>query len=551
MINLFNIDIDTIKFNGNEIIFMKLDNDIIFSNITAGGIYNSYQIYCDEYNYSTTISLTKKSCNTSYNLITDWGDGIIDKENTHTYTEYGYYTIVTNGFIDLKKGYSKPVYVMDVNYIRPDIVDGSHLFYNFENVDYDSFYFPETSYMTDMSYMFYNCKGLEDTTVEEVIDLNSFNTINVTNMNHMFYGCNNICDLEINNWDTSKVTDMSYMFYDCFDRAVSALDLSNWNTSKVTNMDSMFRACNKLQYLNISNFDMTKVTNTANMFTGSLLDSFSKLRLDNCDRNTVEKIITSEGFPTSDYGSREIYVRSDQVEGLIAPEGWTFVDVTPYKVGEFANNTEITEVTTTVNNTCTDLSNMFYWCTNLTTVNTTEWDTSNVTTMKNMFYRCINLTSLDLGNFDTSNVTNMHGMFEACDLLDTLNIANWDTSKVTTMENMFHNCHSLTTLNLSHFDTSNVTNMCKMFDSCDSLQTLNLSGWDMTNVTKTENMFNGCDYLRTLRLDNCDNATIMKITNSGILPSGKTSDNKTRYIYCKEENFIGASYPEGWQPIYV
>ena len=78
MINLFNIDIDTIKFNGNEIIFMKLDNDIIFSNITAGGIYNSYQIYCDEYNYSTTISLTKKSCNTSYNLITDWGDGIID-----------------------------------------------------------------------------------------------------------------------------------------------------------------------------------------------------------------------------------------------------------------------------------------------------------------------------------------------------------------------------------------------------------------------------------------------------------------------------------------
>jgi surface protein len=548
MINLFNVDIDTVKFNGNEIMFMKLDNDIIFSNITEGGIYNSYNIFYSNYEDNKTVSLTKKSCNTNYNLITDWGDGTIDNKNTHTYTDFGWYTIVTNGFIEQKSGYSC---VIKVNYLRPDIVDGSCLFYNFKNINYDQFYFPETSYMTDMSYMFYNCEGLKDKTVEEMIDLNSFDTSNVTNMSHMFDGCSNICDLEINNWDTSKVTDMSYMFYNCFERAGSILDLSNWNTSEVTDMSGMFCSCENLAYLNISNFNMTKVTNTDNMFKGSLLYSSSGLRLDNCDRNTVEKIITSVGFPTPTSGSHEIYVRSDQVEGLTAPDGWTFVDATPYKVGEFANNTEITEVTTTVNNTCTDLSNMFYWCSNLTTVNTTEWDTSNVTTMANMFYRCIKLTSLNLSKFNTSKVTDMSGMFEACDLLDTLNITNWDTSKVANMRNMFHNCHSLTSLNLSHFDTSKVENMSKMFDSCDSLQTLNLSGWDMTNVTNVENMFNGCKYLRTLRLDSCSKETIMKITNSGILPSGKTPNGSTRYIYCKEENFTGASYPEGWAPKFI
>ena len=503
MINLFNIDIDTIKFNGNEIMFMKLDNDIIFSNITAGGIYNSYRIGYNTNDDTKTISLTKKSCNTSYNLITDWGDGTIDNENTHTYTEYGFYTIVTNGFIDLK---SEPVYISSVNYIRPDIIDGSHLFYNFDDVNYDRFYFPETSYMTDMSYMFYNCKGLEDTLASEAIDLNSFNTSNVTNMNHMFYGCNNICNLEINNWDTRKVTDMSYMFYDCFDRAASSLDLSNWNTSKVTNMDSMFRACNNLGSLDISNFDLTKVTNTDNMLAGSLLDSFSKLRLDNCDRNTIEKIITSEGFPTKDYGSREIYVRSDQVEGLIAPEGWTFVDVTPYKVGDFANNTEITEVTTTVNKTCTNLSSMFNGCTALTTANTTDWDTSNVTTMSFMFSGCESLTYLDLSNFDTSQVTNMNMMFYDC----------WN------------------------------------------LGTLDLRNFDMSNVETASNMLRYCNSLHTLHLDNCSNDTIRKIVTSSSkanFPSGSPlgGEYDERILYCKKENADGIEdlLPSGWYIMYV
>ena len=40
--------------------------------------------------------------------------------------------------------------------------------------------------------------------------------------------------------------------------------------------------------------------------------------------------------------------------------------------------------------------------------------------MNGMFYGCSNLTSLDLSNFDTSNVTNMTYMFRGCVNLKTI-----------------------------------------------------------------------------------------------------------------------------------
>ena len=47
------------------------------------------------------------------------------------------------------------------------------------------------------------------------------------------------------------------------------------------------------------------------------------------------------------------------------------------------------------------------------------------------------LTSLNLSNFDTSNVTNMNGMFTYMDSLTSLDLSNFNTSKVTNMSYMF------------------------------------------------------------------------------------------------------------------
>ena len=60
-------------------------------------------------------------------------------------------------------------------------------------------------------------------------------------------------------------------------------------------------------------------------------------------------------------------------------------------------------------------------------------DTSKVTNMSNMFYYCENITSLDLSKFDTSKVTNMTSMFCSCKKLKIIYVSNlWNVKQVTT-----------------------------------------------------------------------------------------------------------------------
>ena len=84
------------------------------------------------------------------------------------------------------------------------------------------------------------------------------------------------------------------------------------------------------------------------------------------------------------------------------------------------------------------------------------------------------LTTIDLSEWDTSNITDMSKMFSGCSLLTSLDVSNFDTSKVTTMGSMFNQCSLLTSLDVSNFDTSKVTNMGSMFNYCNKLSNLTL-----------------------------------------------------------------------------
>ena len=130
---------------------------------------------------------------------------------------------------------------------------------------------------------------------------------------------------------------------------------------------------------------------------------------------------------------------------------------------KFSNST-FTSVPFFDTSALTDMSSMFYNCSNLTSV--PLFDTSNVTTMKGMFYSCDNLTSVP--QFDTSKVTIMQEMFSGCSNLTS--IPQFDTSKVTHMGYMFGHCSSLTSV--PQFDTSKVTSMSEMFRYCDSLNSV-------------------------------------------------------------------------------
>ena len=65
-----------------------------------------------------------------------------------------------------------------------------------------------------------------------------------------------------------------------------------------------------------------------------------------------------------------------------------------------------------------------------------------------MFSGCSNLISLNLSNFNTSSVTSMNYMFSGCSNLISLNLSNFNTSSVTSMSNMFYGCNNLENINL-------------------------------------------------------------------------------------------------------
>ena len=72
-------------------------------------------------------------------------------------------------------------------------------------------------------------------------------------------------------FNTSEVTQMSQMFYDC--RYLTEVDVSHFNTSKVESMSFMFAQCWNLFSLDVSNFVLP--VNTYSMFSGSSINWLS------------------------------------------------------------------------------------------------------------------------------------------------------------------------------------------------------------------------------------------------------------------------------------
>ena len=160
-----------------------------------------------------------------------------------------------------------------------------------------------TSMVTDMWHMFYNCKSLTS------LDLKTFDTHNVFGMSYMFSGCNNLTYLNVSSFDTSNVNDMMWMFSGClnltnlsvsnFDmhsvrymtgmfsscKGLTHIDVSHFNTENVKNMQAVFQRCEKLTSLDLSGFNTSKVKDIACMFLSCM--SLTSLDLSNFDTQLV------------------------------------------------------------------------------------------------------------------------------------------------------------------------------------------------------------------------------------------------------------------------
>lgn len=263
-----------------------------------------------------------------------------------------------------------------------------------------------TSQVTNMNSMFYNCKF-------SAIDVTNFNTENVTDMNSMFANCNNLENLVITSFNTSKVTDMGFMFQNA--KKMKKINLSNLDTRNVTTMRGMFSECSSLQTLDLSNLDTTNVTNMETMF-------YHCTGLTNLD-------IT--GFDTS--------------------KVTTMVQM-------FCNCNSLVELNLSSFDTrnVTNMCAMFLNCNKITNIDISKFNTDKVTNMQEMFSCCYELQELDISKFNTQNVESFTSMFFCCYKLKELDCQGFVIKVAAAINQMFDQC-PLEKLDIRGFDLESHT----------------------------------------------------------------------------------------------
>ena len=100
------------------------------------------------------------------------------------------------------------------------------------------------------------------------IDLSNLNTSLVTDMSLMFYNCDILKSIDFSNIDTSEVTTMSNMLENCI--SLESIDLSYFNTSSLSVTNAMFSNCKSLKVIDLSYFDTSSLIAIDEMFSGCI-----------------------------------------------------------------------------------------------------------------------------------------------------------------------------------------------------------------------------------------------------------------------------------------
>ena len=110
----------------------------------------------------------------------------------------------------------------------------------------------------------------------------------------------------------------------------------------------------------------------------------------------------------------------------------------------------------------------------------------------------VNRDQYNFNDIDTSKIINMNSLFSDFSKYDlsNLDISKWDVSNVKYMNTMFYDCTSFNS-DLSKWDVSNVEYMNSMFYGCTNFNS-DLSKWDVSKVENMNSMFYGCEKF------NCD-----------------------------------------------
>ena len=329
-------------------------------------------------------------------------------------------------------------------------------YYNYANKNDINVKIIEKKPITDMSYMFNNCKNLTS------FDSSKWDFTNIAKMEALFQ----LCPLEsidnISTWKTPNLTNMRAMFCKCINLK-KVPDMVKWDTKNVKDMSSLFNGC-----ISIEKIPKFPSWNTANVEDMSYM--FSR-----CIK--LKEINDLQKFNTVNVKSMcSIFNRCENLIKLPDIAKWNLINVT-------------------------DISNTFKSCCKLTKFpDIHKWNLSKVKDISGVFCGCSSSKILpNIGKWNTSSVEFMSELFKGCNTLTEIpDISKWNTSKVTDMSGMFWDCHSIIKLpNLSNWNTSNLSNMSYMLAGCSNLTDVStIKNWDTSKVVDKNDIYRGCTNLK-------------------------------------------------------
>lgn len=298
--------------------------------------------------------------------------------------------------------------------------NSSYAFAYFSSLtEIDNLSFIDFSAATTLVGTFYNCTALTH------LDVSNFNTSKVTSMRSMFYNCKSLLSgyselsidkiqnpnfyiLDVSNWDTSNVTDMGWMFANCI--SIVDIDTSNWDVANVTDMSAMFQASGgngsydtrgNIVELHVENWRPRKCTNFGWWCWGQM-----SLRKADISKWEVGYEVKN---PIIDLDHFFSHCRRLNTQTF---DSWDFS-----KVKNFDAMLNETSSFKSINGKpAYDVSN---------------WDVSNAVCMSQMFenYNSNSIGSIKgLGTWKTSSLKNMGEMFRTYYALEELDFTNFDTT---------------------------------------------------------------------------------------------------------------------------
>ena len=131
--------------------------------------------------------------------------------------------------------------------------------------------------------------------------------------------------------------------------------------------------------------------------------------------------------------------------------------------------------------------------------------------LEKLFLDCKQITEIDLSNFDCSQVNSCCDMFSGCLSLQKINFGSLDFSLSNNFSRMFYNCKSLNRLNVKNFNAKNCSNFYSMFEGCINLKYIDVSNFDTSSCNSIKNMFKNCENITKIDMINWDLSNIKRI----------------------------------------